>query len=117
MTASMSLIIHAEIHGLGGRASELAELLGEHAGRLSGAAGCQGAFAAQALGADVGEYLLTTRWVDEDAMRAHYRSNDFTHYVTRIGELLARPSDVTISYVGEEVRAQADLSEDPTRQG
>ena len=50
-------------------------------------------------------------------MRAHWRSNDYTYYITRIGELLARPSDVTVSYVGEEVRTQADLSEDPTRQG
>jgi quinol monooxygenase YgiN len=117
MQRSMSLIIHAEIHGLGGRASELADLLAEHTTRLAAADGCTGATAAQALGADTGEYLLTTRWVDEDAVRAHYRSTDFTYYVTRIGELLARPSDVTISYVGEEVRAQADLSEDPTRQG
>jgi quinol monooxygenase YgiN len=117
MSASMSLIIHAEIHGLGGRASELAELLGEHATRIANAGGCSGATAAQALGADVGEYLLTTRWEDEESLRAHYRSNDFSYYITRIGELLARPSDVTISYVGEEVRTQADLSEDPTRQG
>jgi quinol monooxygenase YgiN len=117
MSDNMSLIIHAEIHGLGGRSSELAELLGEHTARLARAAGCDGATAAQALGADPGEYLLTTRWTDEDAVRAHYRSTDFTYYITRIGELLARPSDVTVSYVGEEVRATADLSEDPTRQG
>lgn len=113
----MSLIIHAEIHGLAGRASELAELLGEHAGRLSGATGCQGAYAAQALGADVGEYLLTTRWDGEASLRAHYSSSDYTYYVTHIGELLARPSDVTIAYVDREVRATADLSQDPTLQG
>jgi quinol monooxygenase YgiN len=95
----MSLTIHAEIHGLGGRASELADLLAEHATRLTGADGCGGALAAQALGADIGEYVLTTRWRDEDAMRAHYSSTDYTYYVERIGELLARPSDVTISYV------------------
>lgn len=113
----MSLIIHAEIHGLAGRAPELADLLAEHASRLAAADGCEGATAAQALGADVGEYLLTTRWSGDDAVRAHWRSNDYTYYITRIGELLARPSDVTVSYVGEEVRTQADLSEDPTRQG
>jgi quinol monooxygenase YgiN len=117
MRGSMSLIIHAEIHGLGGRASELADLLGEHATRLATADGCGGATAAQALGADIGEYLLTTRWRDEDAMRAHYASKDYTFYIERIGELLARPSDVTISYVEQEVRATADLSQDPTRQG
>jgi quinol monooxygenase YgiN len=117
MHGSMSIIIHAEIHGLGGRAPELAELLGEHTTRLNDAGGCTGATAAQALGADAGEYLLTSRWADEESVRAHYKSKDYTYYITRIGELLARPSDVTISYVGEEVRTQADLSEDPTRQG
>lgn len=113
----MSLTITAEIHGLAGRASELAELLTEHVARLQGADGCHSATAAQALGADIGEYVLTTRWRDEDAMRAHYKSADYTYYVERIGELLARPSDVTIAYVDKEVRATADLSQDPTRQG
>jgi quinol monooxygenase YgiN len=113
----MSLTIHADIHGLGGRATELAELLAEHTGRLVAADGCLGAQAAQPLGAEVGEYVLITRWRDEDALRVHYASNDYTYYAERIGELLARPSDVTISYVEREVRAAADLSEDPTRQG
>jgi quinol monooxygenase YgiN len=113
----MSLTIHAEIHGLGGRDEEVAELLAEHAARLVAADGCLGALAARPLGAEVGEYVLTTRWRDEDAMRNHYNSSDYTYYVERIGELLARPSDVTISYVEREVRATADLSQDPTRQG
>jgi len=50
-------------------------------------------------------------------MSAHYATPDYTRYVDLIGELLARPSDVTISYVEREVRATADLSQDPTRQG
>ena len=113
----MTLTIHAEIHGLGGRASELADLLAEHATRQAAADGCLGATGAQPLGAEVGEYVLITRWRDEEAMRAHYASADYTYYVERIGELLARPSDVLISYVEREVRATADLSQDPTRQG
>lgn len=113
----MSLTIHAEIHGLGGRATELRDLLAEHATRLAAAEGCLGATAAQALDADVGEYLLTSHWRDEAAMRAHYATADYTRYTENIGELLARPSDVRISYVEREVRATADLSQDPTRQG
>lgn len=113
----MSLIIHAEIHGLGGRADELATLLAEHAERSAGAEGCLGAVAAAPLGAEVGEYTLTMRWTGEQALRAHYSSNDYTYYSTRIGELLARPSDVTVTYVDREVRATADLSQDPTLQG
>jgi quinol monooxygenase YgiN len=118
MSRSMStIIIHAEIHGLGGRAGELSTLLAEHAQRATGASGCLGAVASQPLGADVGEYALTMRWDGEESLRAHYVSNDYTHYVTNIGELLARPSDVTVSYVDREVRATADLSQDPTLQG
>jgi quinol monooxygenase YgiN len=113
----MSLTIHAEIHGLAGRADELADLLAEHATRMAGADGCLGATAAQAIGADAGEYVLIARWRDEAALRAHYATPDYTRYVDGIGELLARPSDVRISYVEREVRATADLSQDPTRQG
>jgi quinol monooxygenase YgiN len=113
----MSLTITAEIHGLAGRAPELRDLLTEHATALAGAAGCLGAAAYLPLGADAGEYVLTTRWADEAALRAHYATAEYTRYADGIGELLARPSDVRISYVEREVRATADLSQDPTRQG
>lgn len=112
----MSLNVHAEIHGLAGRAQELRDLLTEHATRLSAADGCLGASASEVLG-DVAEFLLVVRWRDEEALRAHYVTPEFTRYVSSIGELLARPSDVTLAEVAREVRAQADLSEDPTRQG
>jgi quinol monooxygenase YgiN len=113
----MSLSIHAEIHGLAGRAGELRALLAEHAAALAAADGSRGAEAYEPLGADLGEYVLVTRWRDEDALRAHYATPQYTRYVEHIGELLARPSDVRIAYVEREVRATADLSQDPTRQG
>ncbi|HWI72046.1 MAG TPA: putative quinol monooxygenase [Baekduia sp.] len=113
----MSLSIHAEIHGLAGRAGELRDLLAEHAARLAGADGCLGAAAHEPVGGDPGEFVLLTRWRDEAAMRAHYVTPDYTRYSESIGELLARPSDVRIDYVEREVRATADLSQDPTRQG
>jgi quinol monooxygenase YgiN len=112
----VSLNVHAEIHGLAGRAGELRDLLAEHAARLRAADGCLGASASEVLG-EVAEFLLVVRWRDEQALRAHYVTPDFTYYVTSIGELLARPSDVTLGEVGREVRTQADLSDDPTRQG
>jgi quinol monooxygenase YgiN len=112
----VSLNIDAEIHGLAGRAQELRDLLAEHAERLSAADGCLGASASEVLGA-VAEFLLVARWRDEEALRAHYVTPEYTRYVSSIGELLARPSDVTVAQVAREVRAQADLSEDPTRQG
>jgi quinol monooxygenase YgiN len=112
----MSLTIDAEIHGLAGRATDLRDLLAEHTTRLTGAAGCLGAAAYEPVGADLGEFVLHTRWAGEDALRAHYATPEYTRYVEGIGLLLARPSDVRISYVEREVRATADLSEDPTRQ-
>jgi quinol monooxygenase YgiN len=113
----MSLVIHAEIHGLAGRAQELRDLLAQHATALAAAEGCEGARALTPLDADVGEHVLDALWRDEASLRAHYATPQFTHYVSRIGELLARPSDVTIHYVERTVRPEADLSLDPTRQG
>src|SRR3954447_26182395 len=113
----MTLTITAEIHGLAGRDAELREVLFEHAAGLTTAEGCLGAVAAAPLGADAGEYVLEARWRDEAALRAHYATPEYTRYVERIGELLARPSDVRIAYVEREIRATADLSQDPTRQG
>jgi quinol monooxygenase YgiN len=113
----MTLTITAEIHGLAGRDADLREVLFEHAAGLTAAEGCLGALAAVPLGADAGEYVLEVRWRDEAALRAHYVTPEYTRYIEGIGELLARPSDVRIAYVEREIRATADLSQDPTRQG
>jgi quinol monooxygenase YgiN len=115
--ARMTVTVVAEIHGLGGTAQQLADLLVEHAAAQAAADGCLGSVAAQTLGAPAGEYTLTTRWRDEPALRAHYAGAEYQRYVERIGPLLARPSDVHISYVEREVAPVADLSLDPTRQG
>jgi quinol monooxygenase YgiN len=113
----MTLIVAADIHGLGGSARELARILEEHAAGEAATDGCLGAVAAQPLGADIGEFTLTTRWRDEDALRAHYGTAEYQRYVELASPLLARPSDVRISYAEREIIAVADLSQDPTRQG
>jgi quinol monooxygenase YgiN len=113
----MTVLIHAEIHGLAGRAAELRALLNEHAADLSAAAGSLGASAYAPVDGDVGELLLQTHWRDEAAMQAHYATPGYTRYAESVGELLARPSDVYIHYVDRSVRATADLSMDPSRQG
>jgi quinol monooxygenase YgiN len=101
----MSLTIDAEIH------------VAEHAAALAGADGCLAAAAHAPLDGEPGEYVLHSRWRDEATLRAHYATPEYTRYAEGIGELLARPSDVRIAYVDREVRAAADLSQDPTRQG
>lgn len=113
----MTVLIHAEIHGLAGRAGELRTLLHDHAAGLSSADGSLGAAAYEPVDADAGEFVLQTHWRDDAAMQAHYATPEYTHYIDGVGELLARPSDVQIHYVERSVRPTADLSQDPTRQG
>ncbi|QEC50263.1 hypothetical protein FSW04_23560 [Baekduia soli] len=113
----MSLLVHAEIHGLAGRAGELRALLVQHAAGMRTAPGALAAAAYEPLDAEPGEFVLDAHWRDEAALRAHYATPEFTHYLQGVGELLARPSDVTILDVAGSVRATADPSMDPTRQG
>jgi quinol monooxygenase YgiN len=113
----MAVLIHAEIHGLAGRAPELREVLREHAEQLTRADGSLGATAYEPLGSAAGEFVLDAWWRDEAALRAHYATAEYAHYVQLVGELLARPSDATVHVVERSYRAAADLSLDPARQG
>jgi quinol monooxygenase YgiN len=113
----VTVVVHAEIHGLVGRADELRTLLVEHAETTARAPGCTRCVVYEPLGADPGEHVLVAWWNDEPSLRAHYGSSEYGLYVTAVGELLARPSDVQIHYVDRTVRARGDASLDPTRQG
>ena len=113
----MTVLVHAEIHGLVGRARELRALLTEHAATTASATGCTGCTAYEPLGAEPGELVLDAWWTDEAALRAHYASPAYGLYVSAVGELLARPSDVQVHYVERSVRARGDASLDPARQG
>jgi quinol monooxygenase YgiN len=113
----VTVVVHAEIHGLVGRADELRALLTEHAETTARAPGCTRCVAYGPLGAEPGEYVLVAWWSDETSLRAHYGSSDYGLYVSAVGELLARPSDVQLQYVERTVRVRGDASLDPTRQG
>jgi quinol monooxygenase YgiN len=112
----MSVLVEAQIHGLGGRATELRDVLREHAAAVAQADGCLASRASAPLDAEPGEYVLETLWCDEAAMHAHYATAEYGRYVGRVGELLARPSDVQIHYIERSVRVTADASMDPVRQ-
>jgi quinol monooxygenase YgiN len=112
----VTVVVHAEIHGLVGRADELRGLLSEHADTTARAAGCTRCVVYEPLGAEPGEYALVAWWNDETSLRAHYGSSEYALYATAVGELLARPSDVQIHYVQRTVRARGDASLDPARQ-
>jgi quinol monooxygenase YgiN len=113
----VTVLVHAEIHGLVGRAAELRALLADHAETTSRAPGCLGSTASEPLGGEPGELVLDAWWSDEAALRAHYASDEYGRYASAVGELLARPSDVQIHYVQRSVRARGDASLDPARQG
>jgi len=112
----MPLLVHAEIHGLVGRDRELREQLQGHAERLGASPGNLAAKAYGPLGGEPGEYVLDAWWEDERALRAHYRTPEYADYAQRIGELLARPSDVTIHEIERSYRPAGDMSLDPSRQ-
>jgi quinol monooxygenase YgiN len=117
MIGAMSVLIHAELHGLAGSVPELRVVLREHAERLAAAGGSLGAAAYEPLGADPGEFVLDAWWRDEAALQAHYATGEYAHYVAQVSALLARPSDVTVHVIQRSYRAKADLSADPSRQG
>ena len=113
----MSVLIHAELHGLAGRVAELRDVLRDHAERLAAGEGSLGAAAYEPLGADPGEFVLDAWWRDEAALQAHYATSEYAHYVGQVSAMLARPSDVTVHMIQRSYRATADLSADPSRQG
>lgn len=113
----MSILVHAEIHGLAGRVVELRDVLLAHTEALAAAEGCLGATASERLGPERAEFVLDVEWRDEAALRTHYATTEYSRYADAVSPLLARPSDVRMHYVDRTVAAQADLSDDPTRQG
>jgi quinol monooxygenase YgiN len=113
----VTVLVHAGIHGIVGRAAELRTLLRDHADVSSRAPGSLGCTAYEPLGAEPGELVLDAWWSDEAAMRAHYATPEYGDYAVAVGELLARPSDVQIHYVERTVHPRGDASLDPTRLG
>jgi quinol monooxygenase YgiN len=62
-----------------------------------------------------GRVLMCQEWKDQPALEEHYRSRGFADYQQRVGEFLARPSEVRIHHVRETLRPQAAAPMDPRR--
>ena len=110
----MSVIIVGEIHALVGRAAELVDLLDETQKRARLEDGCLRYAFAEVVGAP-GRYVVVQEWRDETALEAHYQAPSFARYRDRVGELLARPSDVRLHRVAETVRFADPGPMDPRR--
>jgi quinol monooxygenase YgiN len=101
--AAVKRLLIAEIHGLAGRAAELARLLDDVAERAAREEGCL--MFRVLRGDDVGEFVVLSSWRDEPALRSHYATAAYVRYRAAVGELLARPSDVTVHHVAEILHA------------
>jgi quinol monooxygenase YgiN len=106
-----SRLLISEMHGLASRADELARLLDDLAEEGRDQSGCLmfSIFRRE----DLGEFVVVAHWRDEAALREHYRGAAYGRYRAAVGELLARPSDVTIHHVAETIHALDPGPPDP----
>lgn len=95
----MLTIALAEMFGISGRRDELAALLERFEGWAAGEPGCRRYTFAATL-ADPSRFVLVSEWDSQEALDAHYRSEEFTEFQLGLDGLLARPSELTI-YSGE----------------
>ncbi len=112
--ADPGVLLVARVHGLAGRARELAaaaQALAERARAQDGSAG----FDVLAVPGDPAELVLLAGWRVEAALRAHLRSEPYGAWVVAVTDLLARPSDVVVHHVAGTVHPVADLSGEPGR--
>jgi quinol monooxygenase YgiN len=89
----------AEMFGISGRRDELAALLERFERWAAGEPGCR-RYAFAALLADPSRFVLVSEWDGEEALDAHYHSEEFADFQFELDGLLARPSELTV-YSGE----------------
>lgn len=111
---SGSVVVIGDIQTLLGRHEEVVGLLHETQDRARLEPGCTGYVFAEVV-ADPGHYVVVEEWRDEDALRTHYASDPYRAYQARVGELVARPSEVRIHHVAETVHAADPGPMDPRR--
>lgn len=106
-----TLLMTADVHGLAGRVTELRALLSDLADGSRSEPGCESFrfFDAE----EPGDVFLLSAWADERALRNHYQTPHYRRYRAAVGELLARPSDVTVHRVCENVHALDPNPPDP----
>ena len=104
-------LLVAELHGLTGSLGELEPLLAELASGSREEAGCIGFRVLR--GEQPGEFVLLSRWRDEQALATHYATPHYRHYREQVGLLLARPSDVVVHHLSASLLALDPNPPDP----
>ena len=110
-------VILARIAGLAGRVPELRQVLADRADASRDEPGCASYEVAELVG-EPATFLVVQTWTSDDAMRAHYASDDHATYQHQVDELLARPTEVLIHDVTATTRpAPSTSATDPGRFG
>ncbi len=110
----MPVIALADIFGIGGRRAELHALLSETERSARVQPGVR-RYVFTARPNDPDQYLLVSEWETQEAMDAYHRSDAFARYQFEVGEMLARPSEMSVYTVTEAVRPVASGPLDPRR--
>ena len=90
----MAVIAIAEMFGISGRRDELAALLERFGSWAGGEPGCRRYIFAATL-ADPSRFVLVSEWESQEALDAHYRSEEFADFQLGLDGLLARPTEST----------------------
>jgi quinol monooxygenase YgiN len=93
------VIAVAEMFGISGRRAELAALLEGFERWAAGEPGCRRYTFAATL-TDPSRFVLVSEWDSNEALDAHYRSQEFTEFQLGLDGMLARPSELSV-YLGE----------------
>jgi quinol monooxygenase YgiN len=109
------VVLVAHMHGQVGRLAELRALLADLAADARRDPGCESYDVA--FPDEPGECLVVSSWKSEASLRAHYRSDAYLSYRSRVGELLTRPSDVVVHHVSATVQARDPNPPDPSLLG
>ena len=108
----MVVIAVAEMFGISGRREELAVLLERFERWAAGEQGSKRFMFAAAL-ADPSRFVSVSEWESQEALDAHYESEEFAEFQFGLDGLLARPSQLTVYSGGGAVRPQGTRAMDP----
>ena len=108
----MVVITVAEMFAISGRREELAALLERFERWASGEPGCRRYIFAATL-ADPSRFVLVSEWETQEALDAHYRSQEFADFQLGLDGLLARPSESTVYSADGAVRPVNTRPMDP----
>jgi quinol monooxygenase YgiN len=110
----MPVIALADIFGIDGRREELLALFRETEASARVVPGVR-RYVFAVSPSDRDRYLLVSEWETQEAMDAFHRSDVFARYQFEVGELLARPSEMSVFTVTEAVKPVASGLLDPRR--